>query len=93
MALGFNDFDAGNQSLIRAFRRGGPLNLNFFCPNGTRFAHCHVRAQKSQFQGPPLPMALILDSARIKIIRRHLNNRYININSYIHTGKGGRELT
>ncbi len=30
---------------------------------------CHFRAQKSlNFQGPPLPMALVIDVANIKII-------------------------
>jgi hypothetical protein len=36
---------------------------------GTRFARCHFRAQKNlDFQGPSLPMALVMDVARIKII-------------------------
>jgi hypothetical protein len=31
-------------------------------PNGTRFAHCYFRAQRSlDFQGPPLPMAFKMD--------------------------------
>jgi hypothetical protein len=38
-------------------------------PNGTSFACCHLRAQKSlDFQGLPFPMALVMDVARIKII-------------------------
>jgi hypothetical protein len=37
--------------------------------NGTRFARSHFRAQESlDFQGPPLPIALAIDVARIKII-------------------------
>ncbi len=32
---------------------GGPDNFDFLGPNGTRFAHCHFRAQKSlDCQGP-----------------------------------------
>ncbi len=42
---------------------------DFLCPNGTRFARGHFRAQISlDFQGPPLPMALEMDVAHIKII-------------------------
>jgi hypothetical protein len=38
-------------------------------PNGTRFAGCHFRAQKSlDFQSPPLPIALVMGVARIKIM-------------------------
>jgi hypothetical protein len=52
MALGLNDFDADK-----------------LLANGTRFARCHFRTRKSvNFQGPPLPMALVMDVARIKII-------------------------
>ncbi len=41
----------------------------FLGPNSTRFARCRFRAQKSlNFQGPFLPMALVMDIARIKII-------------------------
>ena len=36
-------------------------------PNGTRIAYCHFRARNSlDFQGPPLPVALVMDVARIK---------------------------
>jgi hypothetical protein len=46
-----------------------PQILLFLGPNGTRFARGHFRAQKSlDFQGPPLPMALEMDVAHIKII-------------------------
>ncbi len=42
---------------------------NFLDPNGIRFARCYFRAQKSlDFQGPTLPMAHVIDVARIKII-------------------------
>ncbi len=38
-------------------------------PNGTRYARCHFRAQKSlDFQGPTLTIALVIDIARLKII-------------------------
>jgi hypothetical protein len=41
----------------------------FLGPNGTRFPRCHFRFLKSQdFQGPSLPMALVMDFFRIKII-------------------------
>jgi hypothetical protein len=41
----------------------------FLGPNVTRFARCHFRDQKSlDFHGPPLPMALVMDAARIKKI-------------------------
>ncbi len=45
-----------------AVRRGGPENLDFLGPNGTHFARCYFRAQKSLgFKGPPLPMAFVMD--------------------------------
>jgi hypothetical protein len=48
------------------------FTLVFSGQNGTRFARCHFGAQKSlDFQGPPLPMALKLDVACIKIIMSH----------------------
>ncbi len=44
----------------------------FLGPNGTRFPCGHLRAEKSlNFQGPPLPMALEMDVAHIKIISSH----------------------
>jgi hypothetical protein len=53
-----------------AFGRGWALKISaILYPNGTRYACCHFRAQTSlDFQGPPLPMALVMDVARIKII-------------------------
>jgi hypothetical protein len=48
--------------LLRPLRGVGP-------ENGTRFALCHFRAHKRlDFQGPPLPIALAIDVARIEII-------------------------
>jgi hypothetical protein len=45
-------------------------NLDFFGPNGIRFARCNFRAQKSlDFQGPPLPMALEMDFPPSKSLR------------------------
>jgi hypothetical protein len=41
----------------------------FLGQNGTDFVRCHFRAQKSlDFQGPTLPMALVMHVAHIKII-------------------------
>ena len=46
-------------SLLGALVGVSPENLDFLGPNGTRFARCHFRAQKSlDFQGPPLVMIL-----------------------------------
>jgi hypothetical protein len=60
------------KSITRAIRWGGGVgheNLDFFAPDGTRFARCHCRAQKSfDFQGPPIPVVLVGNFARIKII-------------------------
>jgi hypothetical protein len=44
--------------------------LDFFGPNGIRFARCNFRAQKSlDFQGPPLPVALQMDFPPSKSLR------------------------
>ncbi len=48
----------GGKSITRAIGRGGPL------PKWHSLRSCHFRAQISHdFQGPPLPMALIIDVA------------------------------
>jgi hypothetical protein len=48
---------------------GGEGTKWLFGPNGTRFAHCHFRAQKSlDFQGPTLTIAIVMDIARFNII-------------------------
>ena len=48
----------------------GPENLDFFGQNGTCFARCHLRAQKSlDFQGPALPMAFETDFPATKSLR------------------------
>jgi hypothetical protein len=48
----------------------GYENLDFFGPNGTRFAFFHFRAQKSlDFQDPPFPMALEMDFPASKSLR------------------------
>jgi|688.fasta_scaffold382820_1 hypothetical protein len=68
MALGLNDFDA-SKSITHAIGKVDPKISTILGPYGTRFALCHFRAQKkARFQGPPLLMALVMDSARIKII-------------------------
>ncbi len=42
-------------------------NSTFLGPNGTSFARSHFKAQKSlDFQGPPLPLPLVMDLARLK---------------------------
>ncbi len=58
MALGFNDFDAGNP-LIGPFGRVGPENLDVCGPKW--------HSQNSlDFQGPPLSVALVMDDTKIK---------------------------
>jgi len=49
----------------------------FLDPNGTCFARCHFRAQKSlDFQDTPLPIVLVMDLPTSKLLCRY--NRYIN---------------
>ncbi len=69
MGLGLNDFEVGYIHYSGHWK-GWALKISAFLgPNGTRFARDHFRAQKSlDFQGPPLPMALEMDVAHIKII-------------------------
>jgi hypothetical protein len=51
--------------------------------NGTRFAHCHFRAQKSlDFQVPPLPMDLEMDFPPSKSLRPVPYEQQVYINSY-----------
>ncbi len=51
--------------------------LDFFRgpENAPRFARCHFRAPKSlDFQGPPIPMALVMDLPVSKqYVPRHIN--------------------
>jgi hypothetical protein len=65
MDLILNDFESGRSITLangRGWARPRPGNLTFLGPNGTLFARCHFRAQKSlDFQCPPLPMALVID--------------------------------
>jgi hypothetical protein len=65
-----------------------PDNLDFLGPNGTHFACCHFRAQKSlNFQGHPFQwLSKWIFPHQNHYVQRHINNRYIN--SYFHTGKG-----
>jgi hypothetical protein len=51
--------------------KGWSLQISTFLgPNGTRFAGCHFRTQKSlDFQSPVIPMALVMDITRIKSIK------------------------
>ncbi len=55
--------------LFGALEGVGPGNLDFFGPKGPRFARSYFRAQKSlDFQGPPLPMPLVMDLDSLKTI-------------------------
>ncbi len=48
-------------SLLGALEGVGPENLYFFGPKWHSLHSCHFRAQKSlDFQGPPLPMPLVM---------------------------------
>ncbi len=65
----FSDFDAG-ESITGAIGRGGPWKSRLF---GAQMALASLIAifkgpKSLDFQGPPLPMALVIDVARIKII-------------------------
>jgi hypothetical protein len=61
IALGLNDYEGANPLL-------GPST--FLGSNGTRSAHCHFRDQKSHdFQGPNLPMGLVMDLPASKSLR------------------------
>jgi hypothetical protein len=67
MALGLNDFDAG-KSITRLFwpkwhwLRSLPFQGH----------------KKSRFSGPPLPMALVMDLARIRIITSHAYKQQVH---------------
>jgi hypothetical protein len=51
-------------TLVEFLRMRRMISLTFSGPNGTRFARCHFKAQKSlDFQSPPFPMALVVDVA------------------------------
>ncbi len=51
----------GATSLLGALEGVGPKNLDFFGPKWHSFRTWHFRAQKSlDFQGPPLPMPLVM---------------------------------
>jgi hypothetical protein len=53
---------------LMILKRAHPLLGPVLGPNDTRLAHCHFRTQISlDIQGPPLPIALIMDFARLKI--------------------------
>jgi hypothetical protein len=70
MALGLYGFDAGNIH-YKGHWKGWTLKkiATVLGPNGTLFAHCHFRAQKSlDFQDTPLTTTFVLDVACIEII-------------------------
>jgi hypothetical protein len=53
--------------LLGPLEGAGPENLDFLSPNGSRFACCYFRAQKSlNFQGPTLPVALEINLSASK---------------------------
>ncbi len=60
----------------------------FFGPNSTRFARSHFSAPKNlDFQGPPLPMPLVMDLARLKLfsirsVRYRIENKVDAGNQY-----------
>ncbi len=61
-----------SKSITWAIAGGGwALDISTFLgPKGTRCARCHFRAQKSlDFRAYPLKMALVMDIARLKIIK------------------------
>jgi hypothetical protein len=60
MVLILNGFEGCN-IITLGILRGGPENLDFFGPKWHSLRWCHFRAQKSlDFQGPPLPMPLVM---------------------------------
>ncbi len=86
MALGLNALDRG-KSITRAIGRRWALKiLTFLGPNGTRFARCRCRAQKSlDFQGPSLPMTIEMDFPPSKSLRPAPFKQQVQyINSYTH---------
>jgi hypothetical protein len=79
LTIGLNDSDAG-KSITRTIGMVGHEISTFMGTNGTRCTCCHFRAPKSlDFQGPTLPMALVMDVARILIITSHaILKKYTN---------------
>ncbi len=68
MVLGFNDFYEG-KSITQAIGRGGPWNLDLFGPKWHSLCLLPFQGpKKSGFQRPLLPIALIMDTACIKIV-------------------------
>ncbi len=63
-------------SLLGALEGVDPEKLDFFGPKWHSLCLCHFRAQTSlDFQGPPLPMPLVMMLHASKPFK---NNRYIN---------------
>jgi hypothetical protein len=67
-----NAFDAGSIYYLGKWEGVGPWNLNFFGPQMALAYRLNAISQgpkKSRFPGPnPLPLALVMDAARIKSI-------------------------
>ncbi len=68
MGLGLNCLEAG-KSITRAIVRVGPENLDFFGPKMALPMFVSFQSPKtSQFQGPTLKIALVLDISHLKIL-------------------------
>ncbi len=68
MELILNDFEVG-KSITRAIGSVGPGNLDFFGPKWHSLCSLPFHGPKSlDFQDPLFPIALVMDSARLKII-------------------------
>ena len=68
MALGLNDFEAGNIHYV-GHLKGWALNSRLFWVQMALASLVAISGpKKSQSQGPPLQMALVMDIARFKII-------------------------
>ncbi len=63
---GTNYFYAG-KSISKAIGRGGPYNQAFFGPwNDNEPVECHCDQKSRDFQGPPFPMARVIDLPQSK---------------------------
>ncbi len=65
--------------LLEPWEGVGPENLDFYGPNDTDFASCHIRTQKNlDFQGPPLPLALEMDFSASKSLGPAPNKQQVH---------------
>jgi hypothetical protein len=71
MSLRLNDLMGANP-LLGPLEGVGQKFSTFLVPNGTHFARCHYRTQKSlDFQGPLVPMAPEIGFYPFKIVSLH----------------------